>query len=54
MKKEKKIFLIQDPIEAWLSYVYQKEKIFGDLIENSKENLKLKLWNNPKNKFKIT
>ncbi len=51
--------LIQDPIEAWLSYVYQKEKksmreIFEDLIENIEVNLKLKWWNNPKNKFKIT
>jgi hypothetical protein len=51
--------LIQDPIEAWLSYVYQKEKksmreIFGDLIKNIEVNLKLKRCSNPKNKFKIT
>jgi hypothetical protein len=57
--KEKKMVLIQDPIEAWLSYVYQKEKksmreIFGDLIKNIEVNLKLKRWSNPKNKFKIT
>ncbi len=46
--KEKKMVLIQDPIEAWLSCVYPKEKksmreIFGDLIENIEVNFDIKV-----------